>query len=453
MEAVQEKEQESKEEEGEEEEDALAKITIASVVEQVVGELKRSPEEAALLMKKLSDNWIENLSQWQRCNVDALGLPAFFVVRVKEIVEEKARLAQGGGPGKDLECYPEEDEEDKEQNRVVREMAAWIAGGEPNKTIVKVYLNALSELDTAQWSIKFDLGVQLWFHDKDHIDAPEGEPNYDNVWKPELEFVGAKEIEEVVSVDTKGSYYIRERYRKHGIVNWYQRFRGCLHQELELHKFPFDQQVIRIRFGSTLFSADDVALIDRTDPQVLVSFGNCVDSLHEWALNGEPQIKCFNVFNAEDRRDISYVELSIPVRRRTSYYVSTVFLSVFFLEVIFWWTFIINPDTLNDRLGLCITCYLALVAFNFVVAETLPKISHTTYLSIFFLINYAVIGLCAVESGISFLIDRYLPVDGFNTAKIIDWTFMGCIAVAQSAVMIFFMVLARRRHAGFYKTT
>ncbi len=100
-------------------------------------------------------------------------------------------------------------------------------------------------------------------------------------------------------------------------------------------------------------------------------------------------------------------------------------MSISFLFCSSRWLFLIDPNTLNDRLQICITAFLALVAFNFVIAETLPKINHSTYLTHFFGVNYGAISLAALESGISFLIDKYLPENGFNTAKILDWSTMG----------------------------
>lgn len=152
---------------------------------------------------------------------------------------------------------------------------------------------------------------------------------------------------------------------------------------------------------------------------------NQVRQLHEWGIEGTSSIEELVVFNEEDKRDISYLEFSVRVNRLGSYYLLNVFVLVYLLNVLCWWLFLIDPNTLNDRLQICITAFLALVAFNFVVAENLPKINHSTYLTHFFVLNYGFIVLCAVESGVSFLIDKYLPESNFITAKIVDWTVMG----------------------------
>ena len=89
------------------------------------------------------------------------------------------------------------------------------------------------------------------------------------------------------------------------------------------------------------------------------------------------------VFNEEEKRDTSCIDYVVKVRRRGSYYLLNVFAMVYFLNILSWWQFLIHLDTLNDRLQICITCFVALVAFNFVVVEALPRISHSTYLTHF----------------------------------------------------------------------
>ena len=120
------------------------------------------------------------------------------------------------------------------------------------------------------------------------------------------------------------------------------------------------------------------------------------------------------------------------------------FLLVYFLNVLMLWTFLIDPVVLSDRVQISITCFLALVAFNFVVAEALPRISHSTYLTHFFAVNYFAFALCALESGTVFLVDKYIaPPEGYDTAKILDWTMLGVFAMFQTAVMIVFLLLSR----------
>lgn len=91
-----------------------------------------------------------------------------------------------------------------------------------------------------------------------------------------------------------------------------------------------------------------------------------------------------------------FKDLDFKLIRRTSFYLLNVFFIIFLLGCLSWWTYLIDPEVLNDRLQICITVFLALVGVNFVVAESLPRISHSTYLTSFFLLNYFFITLGAV---------------------------------------------------------
>ncbi len=62
-------------------------------------------------------------------------------------------------------------------------------------------------------------------------------------------------------------------------------------QDLTLQKFPFDSQKIAIRFGMTLYGAEDVLLLNRTDPSVVASFDEHVKQLHEWGMEGSSKLE------------------------------------------------------------------------------------------------------------------------------------------------------------------
>lgn len=447
--------------EEEEEEDPLTLVDVASQVVVIGKELGRSRQEMEEVVRVLERNWIKTMADWVHVSKDPIeGLPSLFRVKLEERrvrVLEKEKAALDIGPTLD-EIQPT-NPEDTEQKRIVEELAAAFEAGEKHKVVVKIFLNNLDNLSSSDQTIEFDMGIQCWFIDESHVGHPEGAPEKD-VFKPIFEFMRAVKVHEIL--EDGGSFYIRNEYRRWGIVNWYQRYRGKLALDLQLHSFPFDEQAVAIRFGMTLFGAENILLMDRTDPKVVESFDKTVDSLHEWSLFGTSHVKDLLVFNEEDQRDISYLEYSVPVKRRTPYYIWNVFVLVYLLSILNWWVLLIDPEVLNDRLQICITCFLALVAFNFVIAESLPRISHSTYISQYFLLNYAMIALIAVESAVVFLVGRYatggamtnnssmsggppgvyFSPDAFNTAKIIDWTVLGVAATFQTLVLLFYVSLA-----------
>lgn len=301
-------------------------------------------------------------------------------------------------------------------------------------------LNELADLDTAHNSVRVDVGVQVYFLDPALKFGPVGDVPGEGVldWKADIEFIGALDVQPHVEVERGGSYYLSEEASAIGMVDHFQRFTGTVRVDLDLSAFPFDTQVVTLRLGSLLWG--DYAcrfVLDDSKPPYF--FPDMVKHLHEWEVISGPTVKETRVWMEEDLRHCSVIELECRLRRLTSFYTSNIFVVIFLLSIISWSTFLIAPDVLNDRLQISLTVFLALVAVNFVVAESLPRISHHTTLSKFFLFNYVSVAVGAVESGISFLIN---DIGGsFRAAKIVDWTFMGIMGA--SSILVFGWIMYR----------
>jgi len=136
---------------------------------------------------------------------------------------------------------------------------------------------------------------------------------------------------------------------------------------------------------------------------------------------------------------MSRLEWSITVARRSTYYMTHIFATVFLLDVILWGLFVIDPAALNDRVQVAMAYYLAMVAFQFVVAETLPKINHSTPISNYFSVHYVIIMLASIESVAVYLLDKN---DG--PAGTVDWVALGVVAFAHLLIFSFYALKAFR---------
>lgn len=441
----------NKEDRSDEEKESIEEEEEEESFEAFVLRQGRREGEGQKAVRVLEEHWCHSWDDWERIRGKQIsGLPTMLIVLLDEEWERRTQLRkQREDPVYPLEHFEAlaRTDEEKLDCLIVRELKGYFEQGQRNKVLAKVFVNEISELSTNMQTVELDFGIQFFYLSEAHVDCQEGEPDYSKVWKPVVEFRNSIEMQPVVCVEEGGSFYIRDIYRHYGIVNWYQRYRGRVRVDLDLREFPFDVQTLSIMFGCTLWGADDVLLLDRTDPNLLPLFGRSMDSIHEFELVGGPRLSEQLVFEEEGQRDISFLKYEVTLKRKTAYYFSNVFVPVLLLMLLFIWQFLINPDTLNDRLQIAITCFLALVAFNFVVNETLPKVSHSTPLTRFFVLNYGLIALGAVESGIAFLVDVYLLQDGFQVAKILDWASMGSIALLLSLVMFRFVIMGKRGRA------
>jgi len=333
--------------------------------------------------------------------------------------------------------------------------------GNANMVLCQVFLNSVQEVNSATQSAKIDFGVTLWFMDSEavgHSGDTEDWGSKIKIWKPIIEVMGNIDMEEVLA--DGGSYYIREEYSKYVIVNWYQRFKGNIVIDQDLHEFPFDRQEIKIKFGATLWSSDVISFKDWTRPDQIELFSVGMN-FTEWNLVSVPKVADFHELSVEDRRSISYVEISFNLRRRYMYYLTHVVFLVFLINMMTWTVFTIGPDV-SSRISLDITLFLALVALNFVVIGFIPKVSYGTKLSQYFVLSYASITLATLHNVVIYFVNDYYCINGYDlayplpqtnstnpllnppprcwTALYLDWTILAVIIIVQVSYTIYYII-------------
>jgi len=341
--------------------------------------------------------------------------------------------------------------------------------------LCQVFLNSVQEVNSATQSAKIDFGVTLWWLEPDAIghsgDIEEWGSKF-KVWKPILEVMGNIDVEDVLP--DGGSFYIREEYSKYGIVNWYQRYKGSIIIEQDLHEFPFDRQEIKIKFGATLWSSDVISFKDWT-PHDQIELFSVGMNFTEWNLVSLPKVKEYLELSVEDRRSISYVEISFNLRRRYMYYLTHVVFLVFLINMMTWTVFTIGPDV-SSRISLDITLFLALVALNFVVIGFIPKVSYGTRLSQYFVLSYASITLATLHNVIIYFVNDYYCINGYDpgyplplnnntnpylnppprcwTALYLDWSVLATIIFVQVTYTIYYISTGTRTlpHEKIYNT-
>ena len=110
-----------------------------------------------------------------------------------------------------------------------------------------------------------------------------------------------------------------------------------------------------------------------------------------------------------------YVSVLFDIERLSNYYVFKVMLPIFFLLLISWSVFWINPKDLESRVTVSIVCLLSLIAYNFVIDNDLPKLGYLTFMDRFILISYIFSGIPTIQT----IITRYLFDNGKKELSLI----------------------------------
>jgi hypothetical protein len=99
----------------------------------------------------------------------------------------------------------------------------------------------------------------------------------------------------------------------------------------------------------------------------------------EWDVLGtETQIVTRT--RTQEGRQFSRLEFTVNVQRRIGYYLWKVVLPVLIITAISWVVFWMNSDTLGRRAGISSTGMLTVIAYQFIIAGSLPRFPYLTIL-------------------------------------------------------------------------
>lgn len=127
----------------------------------------------------------------------------------------------------------------------------------------------------------------------------------------------------------------------------------------------------------------------------------------------------------QDTAAFHQMSLILHVTRRPEYYLTRIVSVIVFLLMMAGGVFFVTPEDLPNRFNLTLTLFLTAVAFHFVVAADLPKISYATRLDKFLAFMYVLLSLTALEHIIANRLTRkYDPdsvADTLDLAAIITY--------------------------------
>jgi len=224
-----------------------------------------------------------------------------------------------------------------------------------------------------------------------------------------------------------------------GIFQNYQRYRGTIRQDMVLHEFPFDVHHLNVRFADYNMGEERVRFIDLTDGDYKKKIDNTAERLHEWSPIGPGEI---TVGRFWDDYNISEVTIGIPLKRRSAYYFRNIFSTIYCLNILSWGIYAIPLSDFPDRLNMFVTLFLALVAFAFVLADNMPKVSHSTPLTNYLTFNYLIISFSALESFLFSFFHNSFP-DHADFITLIEFFIISAIILIDTLTFVRFYFLSK----------
>ncbi len=160
-----------------------------------------------------------------------------------------------------------------------------------------------------------------------------------------------------------------------GTVEYKEKFHAQLEAHYNLRKFPFDRQVLEIEIESFVWTAN--ALVFRIEAEQV---GFSADfEIPEWHTVAEV-VDVTSVKEIRDRAPFSEFTMKLEVKRRSGFYIWKTLLPLILIVGISWSVFWMMHESLSDRMSLSFTGILTVVAYQFLISGTLPKVGYLTFL-------------------------------------------------------------------------
>jgi hypothetical protein len=243
------------------------------------------------------------------------------------------------------------------------------------------------------------------------------------VWTPRIFFENALEppryhSEPIVETDGRG------------LVSSWVLVSGKFSAPMDLRHFPFDTQVLPVRIGS--FEDESVAKF-HLKPE-LVRVGDEA-FLTDWTIL-EPTARVDSHRYVPGQESYSRYIYQVGIGRRPTFYIWRVMVPLTLLALVSWAVFWFEPVGLQPQISTCMASLIALVAFNFAIDFSLPKVVYLTPID-----KHALIGMGFVISAVAAVSVIHIAVNAGRLEhakriqRIARWVLLPAYAIAVALNM------------------
>ena len=172
---------------------------------------------------------------------------------------------------------------------------------------------------------------------------------------------------------------------------------GFFRQDFDFKKFPFDTQKLIVSISTGVSNLENVTFLS-PDSGAISSVQKFIkkNKLKAWKIknieikNRVVQDDKTNVYDKTiiSSRSQNYLDIEITIKRNWEHYVYKVMLPVFLILCVAWFVLWIPTHKYEARLNTSIIALLALIAYNFVFQDDIPKLEYLTDLDWFILLSY-----------------------------------------------------------------
>lgn len=282
-------------------------------------------------------------------------------------------------------------------------MSALPQGNGPVEVTVSFELRDINHIDDEAETVEFTGVMKLSWDDPRQAFDPVIEGAEEKIYQGNFQFneVFTGWFPQLILVNESGQYEkhgVLLRVRSDGSLSLFETVDAVAKIDLDLRRYPIDQQQLEAVFHVLGFASDEIVL--RLEPSYKDGNLNIdeIFQIPQWSLTEiKSSIGTRNTPLIGKGATTSTFVVSIDLQRRSFFIFRLVILPLIIIVMLSWSVFWMDKSSLGDRISVSFIGILTAVTYQVVLSEILPRISYVTlindgFLSIsFFIMSMTVI--------------------------------------------------------------
>ena len=174
-----------------------------------------------------------------------------------------------------------------------------------------------------------------------------------------------------------------------------------LKSDFDYSAFPFDSQVFTIEYGANQITTFNPLIYSPYDNLISESLSN--SNIYEWDIVDFSTSKPSKIIYGIETLGHN---INILAERQYFYYLIKIYLPILIVLSISLSVLFINPVQLESRLTVSVVCFLALIAYTYIIDNDVPKLSYLTIMDYAILISYFFAALPILQSITAYAINE-----------------------------------------------
>jgi len=179
---------------------------------------------------------------------------------------------------------------------------------------------------------------------------------------------------------------------KDGKVVYTERFKATMHSDMNFRKFPFDTQQLKITIEPFAYSSSKMVFSEKSKV-----FPTKDDAwpMTEWTVTARSckvdESQYDFLIDITQEQYFPQFEFTVQIQRIPDYFIYQIMVPLIIIMLCAWSVHFINDSA--TQLSLISTLMLTVYAFNFFIADSIPKLPYNTFLGKLIVISFSAIFL------------------------------------------------------------